>query len=238
MDPIADLQQQIASRQNPERAFVTLSYAQSLDGSVAVRPTEQLAISGPESLRLTHRLRAAHDAIMVGIGTILADDPALTVRHAEGSQPQPIVLDSYLTIPDNARILNHPRPPIIVTSEDAPVRRAEMLAEQDFIVLPLSANADEGIDLAEMLSILPQMGIHSVMVEGGVRVLTSFLRHKLADWALVTIAPYFVGGVHAIAEPVASVPSPADISAFPKLETWQSDTFGQDLVVWGKPQWA
>ena len=238
MDPIADLRRQIAAHQNSERAFVTLSYAQSLDGSVAVRPTEQLAISGAESLQLTHRLRAEHDAVLVGIGTILADDPALTVRHAEGKQPQPIVLDSYLTIPDDARILKHPRPPIIVTSEDAPVRRAEILTERDFIVLPLSADTVDYIDLAEMLAILPQMDIHSVMVEGGVRVLTGFLRRKLADWALVTIAPYFVGGVPPFAEPVAATPSPADISAFPKLEAWQADTFGRDLVVWGNLKWT
>ena len=233
MDPIADLRRQIAARQRSTRPFVTLSYAQSLDGSIALRADAPLAISGAESLRLTHRLRAEHDAILVGIGTVLADDPSLTARHAAGKSPRPIVLDSFLSIPTDARIFNHPRPPVIVTSENAPVRRVQKFIERGITVLSLSA-AENGISLPELLAALPKMGIRSVMVEGGARVLTSFLREKLVDWALITIAPHFVGGLRAIPEtPLLTVPPSAKISDFPKLNEWQARIFGQDLVVWG-----
>lgn len=233
MDPISDLRRAIAAHDHTARTFVTLSYAQSLDGSIALHPEAPFAISGAESLRLTHQLRAEHDAVLVGIGTVLADDPALTVRLAAGKSPRPIVLDSSLTIPETARIFDHPQPPIIVTSEDAPIRRVKKFVARDIPILPLSANA-HGISLPELLAALPEMGIRSVMVEGGARVLASFLREKLADWALITIAPYFVGGLHAIPEPpLLSVPASAEISDFPKLNEWQSRTFEQDLVVWG-----
>src|SRR5690606_10285843 len=86
------------------RPFVTLSYAQSLDGSIAIRSGEPLVLSGPESLCFTHHLRSIHDGILVGIGTVLSDDPQLTVRHCEGESPQPIVLDSQLRIPSTARL--------------------------------------------------------------------------------------------------------------------------------------
>ncbi len=87
------------------RPLVSLCYAQSLDGSLAARGGKTLRLSGPESMALTHRLRAAHDAILVGIGTILADNPSLTVRYAAGKNPQPVILDSSLRFPLNANLL-------------------------------------------------------------------------------------------------------------------------------------
>jgi riboflavin-specific deaminase-like protein len=87
-----------------ERPFVTLSYAQSLDGSIALHNHAPLSLSGPESLCLTHQLRSMHDGILIGIGTVLSDDPQLTVRHWVGHNPQPIVLDSQLRIPAKARL--------------------------------------------------------------------------------------------------------------------------------------
>ncbi|HEX9595492.1 MAG TPA: RibD family protein, partial [Anaerolineales bacterium] len=82
-----------------DRPTVTLSYAQSLDGSIALHRGEPLTLSGPESMAMTHRLRAAHDAILVGIGTVISDDPQLNVRLVEGRNPQVVVLDSRLRLP-------------------------------------------------------------------------------------------------------------------------------------------
>ena len=96
------------------RPLVTLSYAQSLDGSIARERGKPLALSGPESMRLTHQLRAAHDAILVGIGTVLADDPQLTVRLVEGKSPIPVILDSRLAISPTARLFQNPKKPILV----------------------------------------------------------------------------------------------------------------------------
>ena len=90
-----------------KRPFVTLSYAQSWDGSITTRSGESLALSGAEATRLTHQLRSIHDGILVGIGTVLTDDPQLTVREWSGPNPQPIVLDSQLRMPVNARLCQH-----------------------------------------------------------------------------------------------------------------------------------
>ena len=87
-----------------ERPFVTLCYAQSLDGSLTNRAGEKLQLSGVASTRITHQLRSLHDGILVGIGTVLSDDPQLTVRDWTGESPQPIVLDSQLRMPPAARL--------------------------------------------------------------------------------------------------------------------------------------
>src|SRR5687768_14040118 len=86
------------------RPFVTLSYAQSLDGSIAVNSGASLALSGLESTCLTHQLRSLHDGILVGISTVLTDNPQLSVREWDGPSPQPIVLDSHLRMPATARL--------------------------------------------------------------------------------------------------------------------------------------
>ncbi len=91
--------------------MVGLCYAQSLDGCLAEARGRPTALSGPESGRLTHRLRSLHDAILVGVGTVLADDPRLTVRGVRGPSPQPVILDSRLrTPPDAYLVAQHPRP--------------------------------------------------------------------------------------------------------------------------------
>ncbi|MBM2842777.1 MAG: RibD family protein, partial [Anaerolineales bacterium] len=101
----------LSAKSAADRPFITLSYAQSLDGSIALPDGRPLALSSPPSLFRTHALRARHDGVLVGVGTILADDPQLTVRHAAGPNPQPIVLDTGLRTPLPARILSNPRRP-------------------------------------------------------------------------------------------------------------------------------
>ncbi len=96
MTPLDDLRRFRRSLARTDRPAITLSYAQSLDGSLTTRRGRPLALSGPESYQLTHHLRADHDAILVGIDTVLADDPRLTVRGVRGEAPQPVVLDSRL----------------------------------------------------------------------------------------------------------------------------------------------
>ena len=94
-----------AHRQRTGRPFVTLSYAQSLDGCISARPGVALALSGRQSLKLTHKLRAEHDAILVGIGTVLSDNPRLNVRLVDGDNPRPIVVDSRLRLPLDCNLL-------------------------------------------------------------------------------------------------------------------------------------
>ena len=109
-----------AHHQRTGRPFVTLTYAQSLDGSIAVSPGQPLSLSGPQSLLLTHYLRAAHDAILSVSALWWRDNPLANVRLVEGKNPQPVIVDSQLRFPLEANLLHrHPLTPWIATSEQA-----------------------------------------------------------------------------------------------------------------------
>ena len=208
------------------RPLVTLTYAQSLDGSLTARRGQSLALSGPKSLKLTHQLRAAHDAILVGIGTILTDDPRLTVRLAPGSQPQPVVLDSHLRIPLDANLVVGPARPLwIAACIEAPADRRTALEAKGVRIFNLPADPDGRLSLEALLSSLAENGINSLMVEGGAEVIASFLRQQLVNQVVLTIAPCFVGGLTALDAPLAD--------DFPRLADMQVELLGEDLIVWG-----
>jgi 3,4-dihydroxy 2-butanone 4-phosphate synthase/GTP cyclohydrolase II len=228
------------------RPFVTLTYAQSLDGSIAATSQKPLRISGPETMELTHALRAAHDGILVGINTVLSDDPQLTVRHAAGEHPRPVVLDTTLRCPQTARLLTEPGPaPIIATSADADAQKQNVLESAGATVLRLDCDPTGGICLDALLDALHQAGIHSLMVEGGGEVITSFLRRRRVDYLIVTVAPMLVGGVHALRGLAAPDPEsfsgdgqPSDApAAFPQIQNIQYRWVGKDLVLEGRPVW-
>jgi 3,4-dihydroxy 2-butanone 4-phosphate synthase/GTP cyclohydrolase II len=214
-------------REKTGRPLVTLSYAQSLDGSIAARRGEPLRLSGPEAMALTHRLRAAHDGILVGIGTLLADDPRLSVRLAEGRDPQPVVLDSRLNLPLDARLLGGSRPPWIAALPGADPQKQAQLERRGARVLSLPPGEDGRISLPALLGYLAGQGIDSLMVEGGARVIASFLAQGLVDRLVLTVAPVIVGGLHAVdAEAALPVPLRLILPGYERL--------GDDLVVWGK----
>jgi 3,4-dihydroxy 2-butanone 4-phosphate synthase/GTP cyclohydrolase II len=219
---------------------VTLTYAQSLDGSISAVRGKPLPLSGPESARLTHRLRAAHDAILVGIGTVLADDPRLDVRHVEGRNPQPVILDSRLRIPLNAKLLQglsgQDRPPLIATTERASEAKAAALEASGARVLCLPSFEDGRVSLPGLMQSLKTWGVGSLMVEGGARVITSFLRRRLVDFILLTIAPILVGGLRAVEGSHGSENSPMG-SPFPRIRNGDWTRLGEDLVFWGEPVW-
>ncbi len=206
------------------RPFVTLSYAQSLDGCIAAEAGKPLAISAPESLEMTHALRAAHAGILVGIGTALADDPSLTVRLVQGDNPQPVVVDSQLRLPATARLLQMPHSVWVATTHAAPQERQHALEAAGARIIRLPATSQGQVDLAALLVRLGEMGLTSLMVEGGPSILTSFLADGLADYAVVTVAPVFVGGIHAINRLL----HPA-----PRLVNPQIVQVGPDATLWG-----
>ena len=114
-------------RPRDERPAVVLKYAQTVDGRIATASGDARWISGEEERTVSHALRAASDAVMVGVGTVLADDPQLTVRMVPGASPTRVVLDSALRVPDDARILDQDAPTVILTTErSCPSRRAEL----------------------------------------------------------------------------------------------------------------
>ncbi|MEW6659872.1 MAG: RibD family protein [Thermodesulfobacteriota bacterium] len=219
-------------RQRTGRPWVTLSYAQSLDGSIAARPGRPLALSGSQSLALTHGLRAAHDAILVGIGTLLADNPRLNVRLVAGQDPQPIVVDSRLRFPPYANLLRNGRAPWIATSDSADPDRQTALEQSGALVLRLPAGANGWVDLALLLQHLGKMGINSLMVEGGAQIITSFLATRLVDQVVLTIAPLLVGGLR-----VMDYLGQARMDCFPRLRQVTYQRLGEDLVLRGEPHW-
>ena len=105
--------------------WVTLAYAQSIDGSIAAWRGKPLAISNTASMEITHHLRARHQAILIGIGTLLADDPQLNVRLVPGDDPQPVVLDNHLRFPTGARLRGGSKQPWIMASSEASPRRED-----------------------------------------------------------------------------------------------------------------
>jgi 3,4-dihydroxy 2-butanone 4-phosphate synthase/GTP cyclohydrolase II len=212
------------------RPFVTLSYAQSLDGSIADRPGRPLSLSGSQSLAMTHTLRAAHDAILVGIGTVLADNPRLNVRLVAGRDPQPVIVDSRLRFPAYSNLLRNCRTPWIAASSGADPERQQALEEMGAKVLVLPG-INGWVDLAALLEHLGNLGINSLMVEGGAQIITSFLSFRMVDQIVLTIAPMLVGGLRVVDN------FGGYLRSFPRLQNLSYQRLGEDLVLRGEPDW-
>jgi len=219
-------------REPTGRPLVTLSYAQSLDGSITVRRGAPLSLSGRESLKLWHRLRVYHDAILVGIGTVLADDPQLNVRLVTGDDPQPVILDTRLRFPLKALALNSSKPPLIITAKKSDSRKQKKLESKGAQVVRLEATQKGWINLVSLLEYLAKQGINSLMVEGGARVITSFLQAQLIDHFVLTITPFFIGGLHAV-EKLLKPTRVGSGTLLQKTRILGSERYGRDLVVWG-----
>jgi len=215
---------QKTSFESRHRPFITLAYAQSWDGSISNRCGETLPLSGTESGRLTHQLRSLHDGILVGIGTVLSDDPQLTVRNWDGPNPQPIVLDSHLRMPKTARLCHHPDKQCWVLTIDPDTATFNNQVE----IIPVSGDNDQHVPLSGAMELLYSKGIASLMVEGGATVITAFLKARMADAMVLTIAPRLVGGYRAVNNLGAE-----SIDDLPRIEPLYSQQIGQDLIVWG-----
>jgi 3,4-dihydroxy 2-butanone 4-phosphate synthase/GTP cyclohydrolase II len=216
-------------REKTGRPLVMLSYAQSLDGSLAARRGSPLHLSGPASLEMTHRLRLAHDAILVGIGTVLVDDPRLNVRlpglKPGYTDPQPVVLDSHLRFPLDRQLLHGTRLPWIAALPGADPQKQVELEQRGARILHLPPGKDGRLLLPALLSCLGELEINSLMVEGGASVIASFLEQGLADRLVLTIAPLLVGGFH--------IEIGRD-AVLPRLENVGTERLGDDLIVWGE----
>lgn len=219
-----------------DRPFVTLCYAQSLDGSIAIRSGEPLALSGHESLQLTHQLRSIHDGILVGIGTVLSDDPQLNVRHWTGLNPQPIVLDSKLRIPASARLRQLPDKScwVLTTIEgESLANEGEGLLIDGLEITAMKSNSEGKVCLERALRLLRAKGIKSLMVEGGAAVITAFLKAQLADAIVVTLVPNLVGGYKAVSDLNVRTKN-----QLPEISPLYSAPLGKDVILWGNLQYG
>jgi diaminohydroxyphosphoribosylaminopyrimidine deaminase/5-amino-6-(5-phosphoribosylamino)uracil reductase len=177
------------------RPFVTLSYAQTLDGRLATSTGSSQWISAPESLRFSHELRAEHDAIMVGVGTVCVDDPRLTVRLAAGRDPLRVVVDSTLRTPLTAAVLANGAAPgtVLAVTDSAPSAKRDRVRALGATVLCLPTDAGGRVDLFALLTVLRQLGVGSVLVEGGAQMITALLKARLIDRLVVCVAPKILG---------------------------------------------
>ncbi len=219
--------------QRHRRPLVTVSYAQSIDGCIASRSRQQLLLSSQESMVLTHRIRAACEAIVVGINTVLVDDPQLTVRLVAGRSPQPVVLDTNLRIPLGARLLERRASRCWVASDaEMPAARIAAVEAKAAEVLPCPRDRQNRVDLPHLLNLLGQRGIRSIMVEGGAQVITSFLEARLVDQLIITIAPRLVGGLPVLERPVVSNGTSLNLTDV------VYGTCGPDIILWARPDWS
>ncbi len=193
-----------ATKTDPSpRPVVTLGYAQTLDGRLATSTGSSQWISAPESLRFSHELRARHDAIMVGVGTVCKDDPRLTVRLVAGRDPLRVVVDSTLRTPLTAAVLAEGAAPgtVLAVTDRAPAAKRDKVRALGASVLRLPGDAGGRVDLLALLASLHERGIGSVLVEGGAQMITALLRARLVDRLAVCIAPKILGaGIEAVGD--------------------------------------
>jgi riboflavin-specific deaminase-like protein len=222
---LADQRAIIRTFSRPE---VTLSYAQSLDGCLALVRGQPFALSGEEARKVTHTLRAAHEGILVGVGTVLSDNPRLNVRFADGPDPVPVVLDTHLRIPLDCRLLAREQAcAIIAHGPDVDEAKKAHILARGGRLLECRLDGQGKIDLIEFLARVGSFGIRSVMVEGGASVISAFLAQALANLAVVTVTPLWLGGVHVVETPMQA-------GSLPVLAHGGCCMAGRDLMWWGR----
>ena len=179
-----------------DRPLVTLSYAQSLDGCLTVYCGQNTNLSDPAAMHLTHMLRASHEAILIGIGTVLVDNPQLNNRLVHGPSPQPIIFDTYLRTPLTSRLMQRDdQMPWIFSGSDIDTIRRGAYEGKGASVFICAEDRKGYLNLLMIMHYLTKMGVRSIMVEGGARVISSFLRYRLVDRAVVTLAPVWLAGL-------------------------------------------
>lgn len=215
-----------------KRPFVTLKMAMTLDGKTATANGDSQWITGEEARLRGHELRDENDAILVGIGTVLADRPLLTTRLLDGNGKNPlrIVLDSHARMPNDMPMLHDEAAPVLIaTTEAAPKENLKRLRETGVEVLILGAGPT--VDLSLLLRTLGERKICSLLVEGGSTVHYSFLREALADKVYAFIAPMLVGGENAT--PAVGGEGFSRLADAARLTDIETEMIGKDFCISG-----
>lgn len=223
--------------------FVSLKWAMSADGKIATASGDSKWITGKEARAFGHVLRARHDAVLVGIATLLKDGSQLTVRNASGNvsgpQPRRVILDGSARTPLNAPLWDAKNggQVIVITCTGAPVSQVKSLQERGAEVIELDP-VDDRLPTEEVLRALAKLRIQSVLVEGGSRVLGSFIDARLGDRAYVFIAPRIIGGRDSVTAVAGA--GAGEVSKGLELVNREIHILGQDVLIsgalspWGK----
>jgi 3,4-dihydroxy 2-butanone 4-phosphate synthase/GTP cyclohydrolase II len=187
-----------SQRPRADRPNVVLKYAQTVDGRIATRTGDAKWISGEAERRVAHAMRAGCDAVLVGARTMLQDDPQLTVRMVPGASPMRVVLDSTLRTPATAKVLSDDAATLILCRPGADAARQRELAATGVMVREVAGGPD-GLRITDVLRLLRSLGVASLLVEGGGRVITSMLQASAVDRVVVSVSPTIIGaGVEAV----------------------------------------
>lgn len=224
------------------RPFLTLKAAASLDGKIATRTGESRWITGEAARNAGHQLRNKVDAILVGVETVLADDPLLTARPNEsaGKPLTRVILDSKLRTPPHARVLapEQESSTVIATADTSLPAKEKALREAGAEIIRLEADTDGRVALVPLLEELGRRGIRHILVEGGGRVHGSFIKEGLADKFLYFLAPMVVGDNEA-PDAISGLDEDA-LQSLPRLFNVTHEVIGDDLLIQGyfkKPIW-
>lgn len=214
-------------QKSDETPYTILNSAMTLDGKIATK-TGSSEISGPEDLLRVHELRMEVDAIMVGINTVLVDDPRLTVHKisaATKDNPLRVVVDSNARTPLTSRVLNSDAPTLIAVTESADTKKVQELKKMVDVVVC----GDERVDLKQLMIHLSQRGIGTLMLEGGSTLNYSMLNEGLVSEIRVCIAPMVAGGKNA--KTLADGEGVDQMKDAVNLEFKKSYNLGKDLIV-------
>jgi len=175
--------------------FITVKFAQTLDGRIATSTGHSQWISGEKSRRFAHKLRSLHDAVLVGAGTVLHDDPDLTTRHVKGRNPLRIVLDPALETPVAAKVLQNQdkAKTLVVTGSRVSADKCSRIRDMGGEILQLKETEEHFFALPELFRRLGERKVSSILVEGGSGVITSVLQSGCADRVTAIVAPKIIG---------------------------------------------
>ncbi len=217
--------------------WVIIKAGMSIDGRIAAGPGQSTSITGEYSLRRVHMLRNQADAILIGIGTALVDDPSLTTRlhhrRGPGNDPLRVVLDAELRLPESATMLQQESsaPTWIFCAQEADKRKRSKLEGAGAVIKTIPVSSKGTLDLKTVLTVLGQAHITTVLVEGGSKVHGSFLQANLADQILLFVAPAFLGdqGV-----PLVSFSGKKKIGLLSQLKIKSTRRYGEDVLIDGR----
>jgi diaminohydroxyphosphoribosylaminopyrimidine deaminase/5-amino-6-(5-phosphoribosylamino)uracil reductase len=214
------------------RPFVTLKTAMTLDGRIATHAGHSKWITGHEAREAVHSLRHRHAAIMVGVETVLADNPELTTRlNVPGLHPTRVIVDSRLRLLETARVFNGSASTVILTTESADADKSDRLAGLGADII--RCGSGPRVDLVEAMRKLGERGISSVLLEGGGVLNGAMLQAGLVDKLMLFYAPIIIGGEGSLSG--FAFRGPEAMSAAYRLQRVQLETYGDDWCVTGYP---